>query len=360
MTGRSAATGGGESPPAAPPAGPLVSVVIVNWNGAHLLPACLAAVQAQTWPIREVIVVDNGSTDGSAELLARWEAEGALRVLRLGENTGFARANNLAFREARGEWVALLNNDAFPEPEWLDLLLRRGDRAARRGMLGGKVLFDEKRDTLDKAGHLLYPDGLNRGRGCQEPDRGQFDREEEILWPDGCAALYHRDLLAETGGFDDAFFAYGDDADLGMRARLLGWSAWYVPPAVVYHRHSATSGEYSPLKAMLVERNRIFLALKNFPLSLLLLNPWYSLCRYACQAFGAFGRKGAAGRFVERHGRLRLVGTLFWAYASAAKQLPAMLAKRRAVQRRRVLTTREVHALVKRFRIGVRELSLRD
>ena len=211
-----------------------------------------------------------------------------------------------------------------------------------------------------RPGRLIYRDGQNRGRGTMEPDRGQYDEECEILWPDACAALYHRDLLRETGGFDETFFAYGDDADLGMRARLLGWRAWYVPDAVVHHRHSATAGAYSPLKIMLVERNRILLALKNFPLPILLQNPYWTLRRYGWHFYAALTGTGSAGRFAGERGRWRLVFNLLWSYASAARLLGSTLRSRRLIQKNRRLTNREIADLLRRYAIDVREIALRD
>lgn len=339
----------------------LISVVVVNWNGERFLEDCLRSIDEQTWLNREHIIVDNGSTDGSAEIIRRWAADRKdTRVLWLGENTGFTRANNLAFEVATGNWFALLNNDAVAGPSWLEKLVRHGDRAQRIGMVGSKILFTDPPGIIDKAGHLIYRDGQNRGRGTMEPDRGQYDQESEILWPDACAALYHRDLIRETGGFDESFFAYGDDADLGMRARLLGWRAWFAPDAVVLHRHSATAGPYSPLKIMLVERNRILLALKNFPLPILLQNPYWTLRRYGWHTYAAVTRTGAAGRFAGEHGGLRLLMNLLWSYASAARLLRRTLRSRRLIQRSRLLTTREVGELLRRFEIDVRELALRD
>jgi len=340
---------------------PLVSLIVLNWNGREYLADCLASLASQTWPNREFILVDNGSTDGSADFLRRWaEGRADTRTVFLDSNTGFTRGNNLAFAQARGEWFALLNNDAIAQPDWLEQLVRHGDRESRVGMLGGKILFAHAPGVIDKAGHLIYPDGLNRGRGTMEPDAGQYDREEEILWPDACAALYHRDLIAETGGFDEAFFAYGDDADLGLRARLLGWRAWYVPGAVVFHRHSASSGAYSPWKAMLVERNRLLLAVKNFPWRLLLQNPYWAARRYLWNAYAALRGEGSAGRFVGQHGRGRLLLTLLWAYASALGKLPGAIARRRRIQRHKRLSSAEVLQLLDRFKIDVRELTLRD
>jgi GT2 family glycosyltransferase len=193
-----------------------------------------------------------------------------------------------------------------------------------------------------------------------ERDVGQYENVEEILWPDACAALYHRKLFEETGGFDETFFAFGDDADLGMRARLLGWKARYVPRAIAYHRHSATAGVYSPLKVMLVERNRLLLAIKNFSLPLLLQNPYWSLRRFLWHAYAACRNQGAAGHFVAEQGWARALCNLAWSYLSAARLLPHALRRRRYIQRTRRLGNRELMELLGRFQIDVRELALRD
>jgi len=340
---------------------PLVSVIVVNWNGMKFLGDCLTSLEKQTWRECEFILVDNGSVDGSADLIRAWTGRlPRAQAIFLSHNTGFCRANNLAYARARGEWIALLNNDAVAESNWLEELVRRGDATRRIGMLGGKILFFDPDGRIDKAGHLIYWDGQNRGRGTMEPDTGQYNREEEILWPDACAALYHRLLFEETGGFDETFFAFGDDADLGMRARLLGWKAWYVPSAVVHHRHSATAGAYSPFKMMLVERNRLLLAIKNFPPQLLLLNPYWSLRRFAWHAYAALMRRGASGRFVGSNGWLRLLLIMGWAYCSAAKLLPEALRQRQAIRRGRKLSDREIRKLLGRFQIGLRELTFSD
>ena len=340
---------------------PLVSIIVLNWNGAPYVKECLKSLERQTYPHREFILVDNGSTDGSTGILRAWSKRlSPSTLICLEENTGFCRGNNLGFARARGEWIALFNNDAVADPRWLEELVRHGRPDERIAMLGGKILFHEPAGVIDKAGHLIYWDGQNRGRGTMEADAGQYDRDEEILWPDACAALYHRRVFEDTGGFDETFFAYGDDADLGMRARLLGWRAWYVPSARVVHRHSATAGAYSPLKVMLVERNRLLLAVKNFPLPLLLLNPFWTLRRYARHAVAAAQRKGSAGRFVSEHGRARPLLNLLWSYGSALKLLPAALRARRRIQRTRRLSRCEVMELLRRYQIDVRELTERD
>jgi GT2 family glycosyltransferase len=340
---------------------PLVSVIVVNWNGLAFLPDCLISLEKQTWKNLEFSIVDNGSTDGSAEYIRTWtERVPCAQAIFLRRNSGFCEGNNLGFAKARGEWIALLNNDATAEPAWVEELVRHGDLAGRMGMLGSKILFADPPNVIDKAGHLIYWDGQNRGRGTMEIDAGQYDSEEEILWPDACAALYHRRVFEETGGFDESFFAFGDDADLGMRARLLGWRAWYVPKAVVYHRHSATAGAYSPLKIMLVERNRLLLALKNFSLPLLLSNPYWSVRRILWHAYAASRGKGASGRLVASHGWWRALLIMCWAHLSMLKNLPAALSNRRKIQRTKRLSNKEVTALLRRFQIDLRQLTLRD
>jgi len=227
-------------------------------------------------------------------------------------------------------------------------------------MLAGKILFQNPPDVIDKVGHLIYWDGQNRGRGTMEVDAGQYDLAEEILWPDACAALYHRRVFEETGGFDETFFAFGDDADLGLRARLLGWKAWYIPTAVVHHRHSASFGAYSPLKVMLVERNRLLLAVKNFTPWLLLQNPFWTIWRFAWIGYALVRRKGSASRFVESNGWRQTILNLLWSYVSAAKLLPSALQNRRRIQKTKRLSNREVIELLRRFQINVRELTFRD
>jgi GT2 family glycosyltransferase len=340
---------------------PLISVIVVNWNGLSLLDECFGSLSRQTWRNTEFILVDNGSTDGSRELLVSWSKRlSNAQAILLPTNTGFCAANNTAFARARGEWIALLNSDAVAEPDWLEELVRYGDASRRIGMLACKILLQKPQGVIDKAGHLIYWDGQNRGRGTMEVDVGQYNRAEEILWPDACAALYHRKVFEETGGFDETFFAFGDDADLGMRSRLLGWKAWYVPSAVVHHRHSASFGVYSPLKVMLVERNRILLAVKNFPWLLLLQNPYWTTRRLFWNAYGVLRRRGSAARFVENNGWRQMMINLSRSYFGALKLLPEALRKRRKIRRTRRLSNREMRMLLRRFQIDVRELTLRD
>ena len=256
----------------------------------------MQSLQRQTGASLEVIVVDNGSQDGSAEMVAR-EFGGFTRLIRNAENRGFCAANNQGIRTARGSFVALLNNDAEAEPGWLSALQRAFAADPEIGMAASKIVMYDDPGRIDKAGHLIYPDGQNRGRGTGEPDDGRFDRSEEVLWPDGCAAMYRKQMLDQIGGFDEDFFAYGDDAELGLRARIAGWRCLYVPDAVVRHHRGSTLGLASSRRVELIERNRVLLALKHFPWSLLWLNGFYYAARLAHGAWSSAQGSGETARF---------------------------------------------------------------
>ena len=335
----------------------LVSVVVVNWDRSALLQACLASLERQNFRDFEVIVVDNGSQDGSPAMVAA-EFPGARLIVNT-DNRGFCAANNQGIGAARGRYIALLNNDAEADPRWLEEMLHAFDLGDDVGMAASKILVWESRDKIDKAGHLIYPDGQNRGRGTGETDRGQYDRLEETAWPDGCAAMYRKDMLDFIGGFEEDFFAYADDAELGLRARIAGWRCIYVPTAVVFHHHGSSLGRFSAERMILIERNRLWLAAKLFPWRLLALNPFYFTLRVAAGAWGAALGSGEAARFAGERGFWVLVKCFFRANLAALAGLPGMLAKRRDVARIRRLSASEVCAVLRRFRIRLRDLALR-
>jgi GT2 family glycosyltransferase len=288
-----------------------ISVIIVNWNRRGLLEACLKSIEQPQGAAFEAIVVDNGSEDGSAEFVEAYaqQAPYPVQLIRNRENRGFCAANNQGIAAARGEFVALLNNDAEAGPHWLATLLEAFEDSSV-GMAASKVLVYEDPRIIDKVGHLIYLDGQNRGRGSGELDRGQYDQVEEVLWPDGCACMYRKAMLDEIGGFDEDFFAYADDAELGLRARIAGWRCLYMPQAVVRHHRGSTLGRQNPARLTLIERNRILLATKLFPWSLLWLNGVYYLGRLASGAAAAARGRGEASLYPGWRGKLRIARAL--------------------------------------------------
>jgi GT2 family glycosyltransferase len=224
-------------------------------------------------------------------------------------------------------------------------------------MAASKILVWEDPQRIDKVGHLMYPDGQNRGRGTGQLDTGQFDQIDETLWPDGCAALYRRAMLDEVGGFDEEFFAYADDAELGLRGRIAGWTCLYAPGAVVRHHRGATLGLDSARRITLIERNRVLLAVKLFPWNLLWLNGLYHLGRIGAGLWAALRNQGELRRYSGPRGKLAAATALLWGTLSAIPLIPSMLRKRRAFRSKHRLTARQIRDLLLRHRISLKEIS---
>jgi GT2 family glycosyltransferase len=332
---------------------------VVNWNRRDLLRACLESLARQTHPNFEVIVIDNGSDDQSAELVKTLVPTypKTLRLISNPDNRGFCAANNQGFDASQSEFVALLNNDAEADPHWLEALERVIRLSDDTGMAASKILVWEDPARIDKVGHLIYPDGQNRGRGTGQIDRGQFDRVEETLWPDGCAAMYRRAMLNEIGGFDEEFFAYADDAELGLRGRIAGWTCLFAPDAVVRHHRGATLGLGSARRLTLIERNRVLLAVKLFPWNLLWLNGVYYATRIGGGLWAALRNKGELRRYSGPTGKWSAAMALLTGTISALPLIPSMLRKRRAFRPRHRLTPRQIRRLLLRHRITLREIS---
>jgi GT2 family glycosyltransferase len=308
----------------------------------------------------EVVVIDNGSSDGSPDMVVREFSNHTnfrLKLIRNLENLGFCRANNQGFAATDTAFVALLNNDAEAGPGWLAALYRVFENAPGVGMAASKIVVYEDPARIDKAGHLIYPDGQNRGRGTGELDAGQYNRVEEALWPDGCAAMYRRAMLDQIGGFDEDFFAYADDAELGLRARIAGWTCIYTPHALVRHHRGTTLGVRSSRRLHLIERNRVLLVAKLFPWSLIWLNVPYYMARLAAGLWAAMRGKGEVGQYRGLREKLRAAIALISGDLAALTMLPRMLRKRRGIEKIRKLSPVEVKQLLLRHRIPLKQLA---
>ena len=338
---------------------PLASLVVLNWNGLSCIESCLRSIVSQTYKRFELIVVDNHSTDGSRELLqGRWKNR--IRLVALDRNMGYCGGNNRGMAACTGELIALLNNDVTLDPCWLSEIVKASVRKPEAGMFASKILSSGKPGILDSAGLLLYPDGVCRSRGWLEPDRDEYRRETEVLAPNGAVAVFRRSLLGKTGGFDEAYFAFLEDLDLGMRGQLLGLSCFYVPTAVAYHEKSVNFGNYSKQKAFLVERNRIWNLVKLFPVFFILVSPAFTIYRYILQTVSAIILKGSAGQFVRRYSRFEAFGILARSIIAAFSEIPRMAGQRRFIQRTMKLDRRQYHKLIGRFKLPAAELVFKE
>lgn len=244
------------------------TVVIPNWNGKRFLGECLDAVAAQTAGRPAVIIVDNGSTDGSAAFVR--ENYPWVELIAVSQNEGFSRAVNRGIHAAGTEFIALLNNDAAPDPEWLAALVSALDKNPGVDSCASRIVFHENPGAIDSTGDLYTPWGMVFNRGHNEKDGEKFDATAEIFGPCAAAAIYRKSLLDDVGLFDENIFAYYEDTDFNLRALLAGHKSLYVPGARVRHRYSgSSSGKTSKLGREEVYLHLTGVLLKNMPASIL-------------------------------------------------------------------------------------------
>ena len=298
---------------------PFVSIVIVTWNNRTLLNRCLVSLSAQTYKNFEVIIVDNSSSNDILEGLEQNTEPLSLRIEKLSSNQGFAVANNIGARLARGQWLALLNADAFPEPDWLERLLEAAETFPN-AFFASRQIQANSPDLLDGEGDVYHVSGLawRRGYGSQVQEKYEV---EEIFSACAAAALYpHQEFLC-VGGFDEDFFSYHEDVDLGFRLRLQGLRCYYVPQAVVHHVGSASTGKHSDFAIYHGHRNLVWTYVKNMPAPLF----WIFLSLHLFANLTTVLRFWTVGK-----------GKVVWrAKIDAFKALGSMLRKRKKIQQGR-------------------------
>ncbi len=282
------------------------SIVVPNWNGRRWLDGCLAALAAQALAPGEIIVVDNGSGDGSVDYLRHAHPE--VRVIALARNTGFAHAANVGLAGARGELVALINTDVELAPDWLARTVATLRAHPEAASVACKMLSLDRPEIVYDAGDVLRRDGVCEQRGRFGPDDGRWDAPGEIFGACAGAALYRRAVVLELGGFDERYFAYLEDVDLALRLRLAGWSCRYEP-AVALHAGEGSSHQLPGAHHYLVERNTVLLVATSFPAAWLPLVAYRQLSwlRHAARErrLRAHLRGAAAGVALAARGGLR-------------------------------------------------------
>ncbi len=310
----------------------LVSIGIVTWNSASDLEPCLDAVRRLSYDRTELIVVDNGSTDGTRDLITSATTDGE-RCL-LDRNVGFSAAHNLAIARMSGDHYLALNPDVRPEPGFLSALVNAIESLPRCGSASGKLLRTDEPGRIDSAGILMRRTQRHLDRGAGAHDHGQYDRRELVFGVTGAAGLYRRAMLQDVAlngeVFDEDFFAYREDADLAWRAQLLGWGCVYEPTAVAHHVRRVTPERRNQLPATINRmsvRNRFLLRLKNQTASQMIRFLIPTLWRDA-QVLG----------YVLLRERSSLP-----AFMEVARLVPAMLRKRRSIMSRRRATVTDLN-----------------
>jgi GT2 family glycosyltransferase len=307
---------------------PLVSVILLVWNNTEHLLKCLAFLQEQTYEDFEIILLDNGSLDLTyLNRMSEKYAGMAITVEKLATNRGFAAANNIGARLARGKWLALLNADAFSEPDWLEKLLHAAKGNPEYIFFASRQIQATSPDLLDGVGDAYHITGLAWRRHYNQLERAYGHQTVEVFSACPTAALYSREEFLKVGGFDEDYFSYFEDVDLGFRLRLNGGKCLYVPDAVVHHVGSASTGKRSDFSVYYGYRNMIWTYVKNMPSPYF----WLFLPLHISAVF-----------FFALHYTLRGQGGAIWrAIFDAIRGLPKTLAKRKTIQKNMKIKPRE-------------------
>ena len=307
---------------------PLVSIVVVYWNSAEHLPRCLECLTRQTFQDFEVILIDNGSFDKEIDALQQKYSTLGLRVEHLASNLGFAKANNIGAHLARGNWLALLNTDAFPKPDWLENLLYAAEKNPEFGFFASRQIQANAPEWLDGAGDAYHISGLGWRRCYNLRSDNHALEAKEVFSSCGAAALYAREDFLQAGGFDEDYFSYFEDIDLGFRLRLNGKKCLYIPDAVVQHVGSASTGKRSGFSVYYGYRNMIWTFAKDMPGGLF----WLFLPVHVGTIL-----------FFILYLTLRAQGSMIWrAVFDAVSGLPKTLKKRRIIQQNRKVRPQEL------------------
>lgn len=306
-----------------------VSIIVVNWNGERFLKDCLEALSQQTCTDREIILVDNGSRDLSVKSVR--DNFPGVRIIEMPDNRGFAGGNSAGLRIARGDFIALVNNDTRAGEVWLENLVQPMLDNEQIGICASKVLLDDT-NMINSAGGGITTAGVGFDRGLGEAT-AVYSSAELVFGATGAAVLYRRRMLEEIGFLDEDFFLYDEDTDLNFRAQLAGWKCVYVPAALVYHKMNATSRRLSDVHVYYHTRNLEFVWIKNMPTALMLRYSHHKLI----QEFGTFCY------LCLRHGKWK---PFFRAKRDVLTMLPKMLKKRREVQQRRKVSNNYIKGML--------------
>lgn len=342
------------------------AIVIVNWNGKKFLETCLGSLKNQTYQDFKIILVDNGSDDGSINFMEERYPE--VKLKKLSKNTGFAYANNVGIKEAlndeRIKFIITLNNDTKVDQDYLKFLIQAAKKNPQAGSFQPKVINFFDKNIIDGVGILIYKDCSAINRGQKEEDVGQYEEKEEIFGSSASAALYTKDALEKikfSNGdyFDNDYFAYYEDVDLAWRMRLAGFNSFYIPQAKVFHVHSATGKSYSSFKAFHIHRNQYYNIIKNFPGIFFWEALFFMPIRYCLLISSVFRKKGPAANLnkntkKEKGESIFLIVLRSW--KDVIINLLSLIKKRKFIQEAKQVSNGEVKKWFKIYKADIKKI----
>jgi len=317
----------------------MVAIIIVNWNGKEFLKKCFGSLDLQTRKDFKVIFVDNGSNDGSVAFVRKFYP--STEIISLKMNTGFAKANNIgikkAFESDAIKYIVTLNNDVEVDSSFLSELIKSAQKNTEAAAIVPKMKFFFEKEKINSIGIGIHLDGGGFDRGIGEIDKGQYDKHEEVFGGCAGALLYRREALEsvkyQNEFFDEVFFAFYEDLDLSWRLRLAGWKTITCPKAVMYHVHTATGKKNPAFKSFLMNRNRFFVIVKNFPFIFIIKAFFYTLLHYLTLFKGLRSKKGLSYELKQKTNIFAPFLIVFRGWIDNLRYLPIMIKKRQRIQK---------------------------
>ena len=309
---------------------PLVSVIITNYNGKAYLKECLGSLECIEYKNYETILVDNASTDGSAEFVKNNFPK--IKILPLKKNLGFAEGCNIGAQKAEGEFIIFLNNDTKVDVNWLSALIKAKTKYGENHIYSSKILFYDDPKTINTTGGLITIIGSGLDINFGKPDKEEYNKVRYIGSPSGCSMMLKKSIFQQMGGFDKDYFAYLEDVDFGWRCWLKGYKTYYIPQSVVYHKFGSTGGKRdTPFRVFNSQKNRLSNIIKNFYPGNLIIGLSISLFFDLIRIF----------KFLLK-GDLDLISAIMKGNYIFIKELPITLEKRRHIQENRILSDKEM------------------
>lgn len=336
-----------------PPGDGSVVAIVINYNGGAALLKCLDSLGRQTYPPKEIVVVDNLSTDDS--LVRARQAFPSSTFIANTFNAGWGVGCNIGIQASRSEFIAILNNDAHLDLRCIEEMVAAIRRRQDYGACASRILLWDEPNTMEVAGIVIYRDGSSIGRGRLAPATA-YAESDEVFCANDCCCLYRRAMIDDIGLYDPDFFIYCDETDMGWRQQLAGWRCIYNPAAIAYHAHSRAAGSYTDFKLFHVERNRIFICLKYFPLLRLAASFPVAFHRYFYCAWAAARGRGALRRYRDAHSMWHGIAVLARAHWAALRKASVMWRRRREFNRRWRIPRRAFKDILRRFGVGPRTM----
>lgn len=302
----------------------LVSVIIPTYNGLDLLIKCVSSLIQQTYKNFQIIVVDNGSSDKSREIITKTFP--VVKFIEFKHNYGFAKACNAGIRRAKGDIVIILNNDAFPKPTWIEKLIEAEEKYPNISAFTSKIVTARNTRIIDSVGDEITVELKVKHRGEGEIDNGQYEKNEEVFLVPATAVAYRKKFFDDVGFFDEFFGSYFEDVDLSFRGQLLNHKYLYTHEAIVEHVGKSTSDKISYVRGFYEIRNSILVWIKNLPFSLLLKREIFGklLCFYLILIFSRL----TPGRII----------LFFKVLLNLILNLPIIYSKRKIIQKHKKAT----------------------